>query len=120
MLAADEKKTEPYLVAVKNHAIDISDFFPSYSTVYVKVFLAPVKTTWNNETGTWLGLKKVPKQSSVRQGKGQVVTFFLSSGQTLLSSKIILLMLYGIVEYIFFSHLEFAVGRGEESGNPGE
>lgn len=44
MLAADEKKTEPYLVAVKNHAIDISDFFPSYSTVYVKVFLAPVKT----------------------------------------------------------------------------
>ena len=44
MLAADEKKTELHLVAVKNHAIDISDFFPSYSTVYVKVFLAPVKT----------------------------------------------------------------------------
>ena len=45
MLAADEKKTELHLVAVKNHAIDmLSDFFPSYSTVYVKVFLAPVKT----------------------------------------------------------------------------
>ena len=56
-----EKKTELHLVAVKNHAIDISDFFPSYSTVYVKVFLAPVKTIWNNETGTWSGLKTTSK-----------------------------------------------------------
>ena len=61
MLAADEKKTELHLVAVKNHAIDISAFFPSYSTAYVKVFLAPVKTIWNNETGTWLGLKTSSK-----------------------------------------------------------
>lgn len=44
MLAADKKTPELHLVAVKNHAIDISDLFPSYSTVYVKVFLAPVKT----------------------------------------------------------------------------
>ena len=76
MLAADKKTTELHLVAVKNHAIDISDLFPSYSTVYVKVFLAPVKTIWNNETGTWSSLKLLPKESSVRQGKGQVVTFF--------------------------------------------